>query len=64
VKTNQVAKKSTITSLSPAEVNSPLRQSLEISRTGMDDRLREGLKNKEINGELLFLVFLLPVKNK
>jgi hypothetical protein len=30
-----VAKKSTITSLSPADVNSPLRLSFEISRTGM-----------------------------
>lgn len=54
VQTNQVAKKSTITSLSPAVVSSPLRQSLEISRTGMDDRLREGLKSREINGELFF----------
>lgn len=32
---NHVAKKSTITSLSPAAVNSPLRLSLEISRTGI-----------------------------
>ena len=48
-----MAKKSTITSLSPAAVNSPLRLSLEISRTGI---LKMFLKSKKYSKIIIKLV--------